>query len=90
MNLEPRTSNPENASGSARQTERKYDLEERLLEFASAVIDLSEKLPSCWAGNHIAGQLLRAGTSPYGNHGEAQSAEQGSRFRVQGSSVPTV
>jgi hypothetical protein len=52
---------------------RKFDLEELLLEFAAMVIDVSEKLPDTRAGNHIAGQLLRAGTSPYGNHGEAQS-----------------
>jgi hypothetical protein len=51
---------------------RKFDLEERLLEFASAVIDLSEKLPDSRAGNHVAGQLLRCGTSPYPNHREAE------------------
>jgi len=50
-------------------------LEEGLLEFAVAVIDVSERLPRTRAGNHIAGQLLRSGTSPYGNHGEAQSPE---------------
>ncbi len=61
-------------------TERKYDLEERLLEFAVAVIDVSEKLPTTRAGNHIAGQLLRAGTSPYGNHGEAQEPESAEDF----------
>ncbi len=54
---------------------RGYDLEERLLKFASAVIDVSEALPKTRAGNHLAGQLLRAGTSPYGNHGEAQAPE---------------
>ena len=69
-----------NASDSTRQTGRKYDLEERLLEFASAVIDVSEKLPTTRAGNHIAGQLLRAGTSPYGNHGEAQAPESADDF----------
>ena len=53
---------------------RKYDLEERLLEFASAIIDLSEKLPTTRAGNHVAGQILRSGTSPYPNHGEAEDA----------------
>ncbi len=61
--------------GAAKPVRRAYDLEERLLEFAVAVIDVSEKLPNTRAGNHIAGQLLRAGTSPYGNHGEAQSPE---------------
>jgi four helix bundle protein len=59
---------------------RKFDLEERLLEFASAVIDLSEKLPNSRAGNHVAGQLLRSGTSPYPNHGEAEEAESRDDF----------
>jgi four helix bundle protein len=59
---------------------RKFDLEIRLLEFASAVIDLTEKLPSSRAGNHIAGQILRSGTSPYPNHGEAESAESREDF----------
>ncbi len=55
--------------------QRVYDLEERLLNFSVAVIDVSEKLPNTRAGNHIANQFLRAGTSPYGNHGEAQAPE---------------
>jgi four helix bundle protein len=59
---------------------RKFDLEERLLEFASAVIDLSEKLPNTRAGNHVAGQMLRSGTSPYPNHGEAEDAESREDF----------
>jgi four helix bundle protein len=50
-------------------------LEERLLSFAAAVINLSEMLPKSRAGNHISGQILRSGTSPYPNHGEAESAE---------------
>ena len=59
---------------------RKYNLAERLLEFASAVIDLSENLPGTRAGNHIAGQILRSGTSPYPNHGEAEDAESRDDF----------
>src|SRR6266849_1140285 len=59
---------------------RKYDLEERLLEFAAMVIDVSEKLPNTRAGNHLAGQLLRSGTSPYGSHGEAQTPESAEDF----------
>jgi four helix bundle protein len=58
----------------------KYDLEERLLEFASAIIDLSEALPTTRAGNHVAGQILRSGTSPYPNHGEAEDAESREDF----------
>jgi len=60
--------------------DRKFDLEERLLEFATAVIDLSEKLPNSRAGNHVAGQILRSGTSPYPNHGEAEDAESREDF----------
>jgi four helix bundle protein len=61
-------------------TERKFDLEERLLVFAAALIDVSEKLPNTRAGNHLAGQFLRAGTSPYGNHGEAPAPESADDF----------
>ena len=32
------------------------------------------------AGNHIAGQILRSGTSPYPNHGEAEDAESRDDF----------
>jgi four helix bundle protein len=59
---------------------RKFDLENRLLEFASAVIDLSEKLPGSRAGNHVAGQILRSGTAPYPSHGEAEAAESRDDF----------
>ena len=59
---------------------QKFDLEDRLLEFAPAVIDLSESLPSTRAGNHVAGQILRSGTSPYPNHGEAEAAESRDDF----------
>src|SRR5213082_871197 len=59
---------------------RKFNLEERLLEFSSAVIDLSEKLPNTRSGSHVAGQILRSGPSPYPNHGEAESAESRDDF----------
>jgi four helix bundle protein len=62
------------------KTPRKYDLEDRLLEFAVTVIDFTEALPNTRAANHIAGQLLRSGTSPYGNHGEVESAESRKDF----------
>jgi four helix bundle protein len=58
----------------------KFDLEDRLLEFAVQVVDFTESLPNTRAANHIAGQLLRSGTSPYGNHGEGESAESRKDF----------
>jgi len=59
---------------------KKYDLEERLLEYSVKIIRIVEQLPSTRAGNHIAGQLLRSGTSAYPNHGEAQAAESSKDF----------
>lgn len=60
--------------------ERKYDLEERLLDFAAAVVKLTETMPNTRAANHVGGQLLRSGTSPLFNHGEAQAAESPNDF----------
>ena len=57
-----------------------YDLEERLLEYSARIIRLVERLPNTRAGNHLAGQLLRSGTSPLPNHGEAQAAESAKDF----------
>ena len=60
--------------------ERQYNLEERLLEFSVKIIRIVEALPTNRTGNHIAKQLLRSGTSPYANHGEAQGAESSKDF----------
>ena len=57
-----------------------YDLEERLLEFSARIIQLVDKLPSTRPGNHVASQLLRSGTSPLPNHGEAEAAESRNDF----------
>jgi four helix bundle protein len=60
--------------------ERKFNLDERLIEFASAIIDVAESLPKTIAGNHIAGQLTRSGTAPCLQYGEAQGAESRNDF----------
>ena len=59
---------------------KKYDLEERLIEFSLLILDIVEKLPDTKSGNHFAGQLLRSGTSPALNYGEAQVAESRNDF----------
>lgn len=59
---------------------RVYDLEERLIAFAVMVLDIAEELPDTRTGNHIAGQLVRCGTAPAANYGEAQSAESRTDF----------
>lgn len=60
--------------------ERKFDLEDRLIEFAVLIIKTIESLNNTKAGNHIAGQLVRSGTSPALQYGEAQSAESRNDF----------
>ncbi len=57
---------------------KKFDLEGRLVDFAVRIIKTAESLPK--TGNHIAGQLVRCGTSPASNYGETQSAESRSDF----------
>ena len=54
---------------------RTYDLEERLIQFAASVIDVVQGLTTSPAGVHVAKQLMRSGTSPAANYGEAQAAE---------------
>ncbi len=61
-------------------SEKIYDLEERLLEYAANIVRLIELLANTRAGNHVAGQLLRSGTAALPNHGEAQSAESAADF----------
>ena len=51
------------------------ELEDRLVDFAVMVIGVVEVLPSSKAGNHIGGYMIRSGTSPASNYGEARSAE---------------
>lgn len=60
--------------------QRKYDLEERLIEFASRIIDVVEAIPNTRAGIYIAGQLIRCGLAPVLLYAEAQGAESRDDF----------
>lgn len=55
-------------------------LESRLIDFAVRIIKLADALPKTPAGRHIAGQVLRCGTSPAPNYAEARSAESRQDF----------
>jgi four helix bundle protein len=59
---------------------RADQLEERLIDFAVRVVNLSASLPKMPAGKHIAGQIMRSGTSPAPNYGEARGAESHNDF----------
>jgi four helix bundle protein len=75
FNVQRPTFNVQKADRDAR-----FDLENRLLEFTARLVKLVEALPASRAGNHVAGQLLRCGTSPFANHGEVQAAESRKDF----------
>jgi four helix bundle protein len=62
------------------RVEEGYDLEERLLEYSARIIRLAESMSKSDAGRHVALQVLRSGTAPYPNHGEAQAAESPADF----------
>jgi hypothetical protein len=53
---------------------RKYDLEDRLVDFTCRMIDVVEALPNSRAGKYIAAQLIRSCHSPTFNFGEAQAS----------------
>ena len=59
---------------------RADELEERLIDFAVRIVRLSANLPRTSAGKHIAGQIMRSGTSPAPNYGEARGAERNADF----------
>jgi len=59
---------------------RKYDLEDRLVDFTCRMIDVVEALPGTRSGNYIAGQLIKSCHSPTFNYGEAQPAESPKDF----------
>jgi four helix bundle protein len=69
----------EDRSVKGRQS-RADELEERLIDFAVRVVNLSANLPRTPAGKHIAGQIMRSGTSPAPNYGEARGAESHADF----------
>ena len=56
------------------------ELENRLIDFAVRIVKLSAKLPKTIAGRHVANQILRSGTSPAPNYGEARGAESHADF----------
>ena len=59
---------------------KKYDLEERLIVFALAMMKLSESLPNSSIGLNLSNQIHRSGASPALNYSEAQAAESRKDF----------
>ena len=57
-----------------------FNIEDRLINFSVLIIKLAEALPNSKTGNHIRSQMIRSGTSPAANYGEAQGAESRADF----------
>jgi len=76
-----RHQNPKDMNGqNPSRPNKEYDLEERLLHYAAGIIRLTRSLEASYAHRHVANQLLRSGTAPLANHGEAQAAESDADF----------
>ncbi|HWA84728.1 MAG TPA: four helix bundle protein [Opitutus sp.] len=56
------------------------ELEDRLIAFAVRILKMANQLGSSIAARHIAGQIVRSGTSPAPNYSEARSAESRADF----------
>lgn len=59
---------------------KKFDLHERLIDFAVLIIGISKVIENSKPGNHLSGQIIRSGTAPSLNYSEAQSAESRNDF----------
>lgn len=64
----------------ARKMEDWDALEDRLLDFAARIGAVVDALPDTRLGRHVAGQLVRCGTSPAPNYAEACAAESRADF----------
>ena len=53
----------------------RFVLENRLIDFSVNLIKLFSKFPDTYVADHLSKQMIRSGTSPALNYGEACSAE---------------
>ena len=60
--------------------ESRFDLNDRLLDFATTIAEIVKRIPNDRMGHHVANQLVRCGTAPAAHHSEAQSAESRKDF----------
>ena len=55
-------------------------LQGRLVSFAVRIMELVGHMPNTPVGRHVSGQVLRSGTAPAPNYGEARGAESRAHF----------
>jgi four helix bundle protein len=76
MGMPTETSSPE-----ARKRNRIYDLAERTARFGEMIVRFAGKVPKTPVTSPLITQLVRAGTSPGANYGEADEAVSKKDFR---------
>ena len=59
---------------------KKYDLEDRLVDFACKCLEVCDLLPPTRAGQNLEYQLSKSSTAAALNYGEAQAAESAADF----------
>jgi len=69
-----------NTRSSTTMAGTRYDLEDRLINFAVQICLLTHRFPSTPVAKHVSAQITRSGTSPFANYGEAQAAESRQDF----------
>ena len=62
--------------------QNKFDLEDRLVDFACACLEVCDILPNTKAGQNLAYQLSKSCTASALIYGEAQAAESKADFRA--------
>ena len=62
------------------ENKRQFNLDQRLIDFASTIIDMVDPLSKNISANHLASQVVRSGTAPALHYGEAQGAESRKDF----------
>jgi len=59
---------------------RKFDLEDRIINFTVSVLDVVETMPKDFIPQYLFKQVVRSSISPSLNYGEAQAAESRKDF----------
>ncbi len=62
------------------ESTKKFDLEDRLIDFGCRIIDVVESLSNTRAASYIANQMIRCGLAPSLLYGEVQAAESREDF----------
>lgn len=59
---------------------RRLELEERLIDFSVSIIKMTDRMQNTYSSKYFAQQLVRSGSSPALNYGEAQAGESRKDF----------